>query len=186
MAGIQIAPKRSKRQYRNDLTAEFVRSLLDYDPKTGIFRWKVQHGGMNNRDVAGHLNPKGYIQISINYRLYRAHRLAFLVTTGNWPKGDIDHKNRIKHDNRLENIRPASQSNNLANQLGSPGRRKSKFKGVYKIAERNTGKIWIAEIRVNNQRIRLGRFEREEDAYMAYMAAAKKYFGQFARGHVRS
>lgn len=118
---------------RNDFTAEMVRRLLDYDPETGIFRWKERTPDMfeegktpakdrckswNKRfsgKIAGYIDGQGYISISIYRTFYKAHRLAIYYITGLWPIEEVDHINRNRKDNRLTNIRECTKSNNQHN-----------------------------------------------------------------------
>jgi hypothetical protein len=86
---------------RNDITAEFVRSVLDYNPETGVFVWKKRNNlppranGWNTKyagTVAGRKKiSTSYLELAINGRFYSLHRLAWLYMTGEWPKHEIDH-----------------------------------------------------------------------------------------------
>ncbi len=93
-----------------------VRSLLNYDPETGLFVWLSGHRA---NKPAGCKQGKGYVHICIDQKLYKAHRLAFLYMTGNWPTHHVDHINRIKDDNRWENLRDVPQRINLENRAGN-------------------------------------------------------------------
>lgn len=162
---------------RPELTQEMLRSLLEYDPETGIFHWRIRHNNRIRADrVAGTLTD-GYINIRIGGLTYGAHRLAWLYVTGELPSVQIDHRNTDRGDNSWTNLRKASPSQNAANAKprtdGSSG-----VKGVSWERRRNK---WVARIRVNLRRIHLGQFERIEDAQAAYAAAAAKAFGEFAR-----
>lgn len=101
----------------SDLTAERVRELLHYEPATGIFTRRIR---TSNRTKVGAIvgadNGKGYLQISVDWRLYSAARLAWLYMTGEWPKEEIDHINRVRSDNRFSNLREATRSSNNCNR----------------------------------------------------------------------
>jgi HNH endonuclease len=99
------------------LTQERLRSLLDYDPATGAFTWLVDRRGRFARKGAraGTINGNGYRQISIDCVIYPCARLAVLWMTGRWPKRLVDHHNRDKIDDRWDNLRPATYSQNGAN-----------------------------------------------------------------------
>ncbi len=105
---------------RPELTAEELRELLNYDQETGIFTRKVS---TSNRvkvgAVAGCSGGDGYLLIMVQSRLYQAHRLAWLHTHGVWPKGQIDHINRDRSDNRIANLRDVTQKQNLQNRSKS-------------------------------------------------------------------
>jgi hypothetical protein len=111
------------------ITAEYVRHRLQYNSETGVFIWRprsaddkwwnVRHTGK----VAGFMNGKGYRQIRINGKLYRAARLAWLYVHGEWPENQIDHINRARDDDRLVNLRdvtPTENQNNKSNNNGLP------------------------------------------------------------------
>jgi hypothetical protein len=126
-------------------------------------------------DVAGSLNRQGYIRIAIDYKYYLAHRLAWLYVYGEWPSGRLDHRDLDRANNRIANLRPATDMQNCANAKrrvdNSTG-----FKGVSTRQGR-----YIAQINRDGRRICLGRFDTPEAAHEAYKAAALKHFGEFAR-----
>ena len=97
--------------------------------------------------------------------------------TGEWPTLKIDHKNNIRDDNRWENLREATQSQNIANAISS-GRNKSGYRGVSYMA---TSGAWGAWIKVNGKSRFLGRFASKESAHQAYCIEARKAFGEFAK-----
>ena len=107
------------------ITQEYLKSVLSYDPETGIFTWKYRQGligkkiSWNTRyseKQAGTIDPVGYLGIAIEYKRYYAHRLAWLYMTGELPKKYIDHLNGNKSDNRFLNLREATNSENQQNQ----------------------------------------------------------------------
>ena len=87
------------------LTQQRLKQVLGYDPKTGIFRWKVRRPKRKPGDQAGCLNKEGYVKISVDGASYTAHRLAFFWMTGKWPTPMTDHFNGIRNNNRWENLR---------------------------------------------------------------------------------
>lgn len=101
------------------ITQTKLQELLNYDKHTGIFTWKVARGGVKVGAVAGSLcKDKGYITIQINGTLYRAHRLAVLyeydITLD--PGEEVDHINRVRSDNRIDNLQIISHSDNQKNK----------------------------------------------------------------------
>ena len=159
------------------ITAERLRELLNYDPKTGEFRWRVSFAnGRHIGDIAGSQTMHGYRAIRINGRCYYEHRLAWLYQMGFWPSGGLDHININRVDNRLSNLRESTQSLNLAN---SPVRvdNSSGFKGVSWNKRRNKRHAAINA----GMRIHLGYFDKPHLAYAAVCLAARKRFGEFAR-----
>jgi hypothetical protein len=167
-----------KRKGLQPLTAERLRNLLHYDPHTGQFTWLAKaRGGVTVGYVTGYRSKRGDIVITVDYVQRKAHRLAWLYMTGEWPKEDIDHKNGNSADNRWVNLREATVSQNLANQR-IRSNNTSGFKGVtWDKAKRK----WAAQIRVKGRHIHIGRFASAEEAHSAYCDAAKRHFGEFAR-----
>lgn len=90
-----------------DLSAHEVRRLLNYDPRTGFFTRAVRSGKAHVGKRAGCANASGHLQISINSRLYMAHRLAFVWMTGCWPTMFIDHRDGNPANNCWSNLRQA-------------------------------------------------------------------------------
>lgn len=159
------------------ITAERLRELLDYDASTGHFRWRHRtgtRGGVRLGDYAGASNGSGYFVIRIDGRLYRSHRLAWLWTHGEWPPRDLDHINGCRWDNRLINLRIATNSQNQANQ-----RRVRSTSGLKGVSRHPDGR-WIARIRVQGKAIHLGSFRCPHEAHAAYCRAADFYHGEYA------
>ncbi len=165
------------------ISAEYVRNILDYNPDTGIFIWKYRTDVSNRWNTkyvgkrAGWKDSKGAYVLTINDKYYKAHRIAWLYMTGEWPKEEIDHRDLNGMNNKWENLREATHSQNQFNKRAQSNN-KSGYKGVHwdKYKEK-----WVAAIGINNKSIYLGRFRSKEDAYMAYCDAANKLHGEFAR-----
>lgn len=99
------------------LTAERLREVLDYAPKTGVFTWRMKRGRAAAGSIAGCKHKHdGRIYIGIDGRLYKAHRLAWLYMKGAWPPAGIDHRDGIPDHNWIANLRPATQAQNSQNQ----------------------------------------------------------------------
>lgn len=100
------------------LTQDFLRHLLHYDPLTGEWTWinPLPRSRMRCGDSAGRITSHGRRQIRIASGFYYASRLAFLYMTGEMPKEQVDHINRIRSDDRWENLREATQSQNSFNR----------------------------------------------------------------------
>lgn len=162
-----------------DLTQARLREVLNYDPETGVFTWKISKSGghIKSGRLAGSANSKGYIQIKFEGVSYKAHRLAWLYMTGRWPAEEIDHEDLDKGNNRWSNLREATQSQQVANRPVLKSSR-SGLKGIRLC--KHSGKWW-ARIRVQNKRVSLGCFDTPEAAHAAYCRAAVKHFGEFAR-----
>lgn len=157
-----------------DVTRETLLRLFAYDPLTGVFIRMVKgHGGHAAGTVAG-TKTGGYLRISIRGRRYHCHTLAWLAVYNYLPK-ELDHINRDRSDNRIENLRVASRPQNCANR---PARIDSGtgIKGVYLV---RTGK-YVANITKDYVSHHLGTFDTVELAALARAAASKSMHGEFA------
>jgi hypothetical protein len=151
--------------------------ILRYEKDTGLFFWNTPRPKIRVGQQAGYLHHKGYINLEINGKHYTAHRLAWFYCTGNWPKDQIDHINCNKSDNRIENLREATNGQNHAN---TKSKNKLGFKGIgFKPKLKN--KPYTAKIRHNKKNIHIGCYATPEEAFEAYKIMAKKLHGEFAR-----
>lgn len=157
------------------ITQEYLKSILHYNPETGIFTWKVNVARAKKDTIAGGFRNDGYHRIKINTKRYLSHRLAWLYVYGEFPNGNIDHINVNPSDNRISNLRIATASQNSINKKLSANN-KSKFKGVHFVKSKNK---WMARITINRKKIYLGIFKDIKDAALAYKEAAIKYHKNF-------
>lgn len=160
------------------ITYKELSSILDYNPDTGKLLWKYTR---SNRAAvgteAGTLTPDGYISISIDHNIYRAHRLAWLLCFQEWPSQYIDHINGIKNDNRLDNLREASSIENSYNTKSHKDSTTG-IKGVYFNKANNN---YRAQIRYDGKTKSLGSFKTVEEAALAYEARAIEIHNKFYR-----
>lgn len=161
------------RRLPTDLPYERLRQLLRYEASTGVFTMLVARGRKPAGTEAGYVNNEGYRQIAIDGRWFLAHRLAWFYMSGTWPCAEIDHINRNPSDNRLENLRECSRSQNEANSRRAVNR--SGFRGVSELR----GK-WQATIKKDGRTVYLGRFSTPQEAGAAYEAAARSLHGDFS------
>lgn len=147
------------------LTQEYLKSILHYDHKSGVFHW------ISNGALAGSIQVYGYIHISIANRKYAAHRLAWLYIYEKFPAGQIDHLDHNRANNRIENLREVRHSDNGRNQK----RRVDTSSGVTGVSFHKQRQKWHARIVVNYKKIHLGYFDSFEDAVSARKAANLLY-----------
>lgn len=157
------------------VTQERLKQLLLYNPDTGEFLWLK---GRRKGRMAGCKHSNGYYVIVINSKGYPAHVLAWVYMTGNWPTAEIDHKNRVRHDNKFENLREASKSQ----QRGNVSIQKRNKLGIRGVRKAYGGKF---ETRIESRRggIRkyeyIGTFSTVEEAKNAYDNRAREIYGEF-------
>jgi hypothetical protein len=147
------------------ITQEKLISLLDYNPDTGEFKWKV-HLKQSNKyegDIAGTSHGGGYWAIQIEGRRYYAHRLAWLYMYGKFPELELDHINRDKADNRILNLREVSRSENM-NNVGLRVNNSSGFSNISYRKDRNKFRVYITK---DGKYKALGHFSTIEDAKIA-------------------
>ncbi len=146
-------------------TQELYNYLHEYfEYLNGNLHYKKQiHYSKNKGDIAGYIHSSGYWHICIKQKLYKTHRLIFLYHYKYLPK-EIDHIDRNKLNNRIENLREATHSQNMLNRKKHKTN-KSGYKGV---SWYSGNKKWKAQVCVNYKVIHLGYFETPELAYEAY------------------
>lgn len=156
-----------------------VSEVLRYDPESGRFFWKKKTADkvVVGRE-AGNATGRRDVRISIDGVLYQAHRLAWVIMTGDQPPACIDHVNGDSRDNRWGNLREATISQNGANR-NEQSNSATGTKGVHFYPGR--AKPWLARLRCRGK-MRLNRYYATKDeAESAYSKAAKQHFGEFAR-----
>lgn len=158
-----------------DLSKDMANSLFKYCD--GRLLWKSLGRGRKKHDITAKVKD-GYIVVGFNYKCYKVHRIIWIMHNGDIPKGHlIDHINGIRDDNRIENLRVVSPSQNQHNRRKRNLNKTVKYKGVSFKKRENT---FQASISLNYKYIHIGSFRSAEDAARAYNVAAKKYFGEHA------
>lgn len=151
-----------------DASPDYIRSLLDYDSVRGRLVWRgVGHAARRPGHIAGSAHKSGYRHITIDRRAYKEHRVVWCWVHGRWPPDEIDHINRDRSDNRVENLREATRSQNAIN---GPVRRNNAtgHNGV----SRRHGR-WLARIHIGYKSRFLGYFDSLDDAIAARAIAAQ-------------
>ena len=149
------------------ITYDRLKELLEYDPETGKFFWRVARGSRAAGAETGCVGPEGYVHICVDRTLYLAHRLAWLYVHGYLPEHGLDHIDRDPSNNRVENLREVSQVCNARN-CGNRNNNTSGVKGVW--WHKRTGK-WHAQIAVNERQFHLGYYDDFTEAVCARLAA---------------
>jgi hypothetical protein len=143
---------------------------INYIPETGEMFWRSKKRGVKNDMSAGCLCSDGYIRVKICGKLQLAHRLAWLYVTGEMPILFIDHINRVRHDNRIDNLRAVNAIENSQN-VSISKKNTSGFTGVSFQKEK---KKWRATIGTCGRWIFLGYFNTPEEANKAYVFAKSR------------
>lgn len=162
-----------------DPTPARLKQLLSYDPETGILSWIVDRGPVKKGQAAGCIGNRGYMKVTVDRTYSLVHRIAWILHHDqSIPPGmQIDHRNNDKFDNRISNLRLASDTQNRHNR---PVTRTNKagFKGV---SLHKASGLWVARIKKDRKIHELGYFKTPEEAHEAYKTAATRLHGEFAR-----
>lgn len=151
-----------------------LRELFDYDSVSGDLLWRQT---LSNRalkgSIAGCVDDKDHICVQVMGRSYRAHRLIWIYHHGHIPdKMQIDHIDRNRSNNRIDNLRLCTSSQNSANRTAKSS---TGFKGV-----RRNGKRYQAVLKHDGKFKTLGTYDTPEEAHEVYLGAAKEIWGEFA------
>lgn len=154
-----------------DLTLAEILAAVTYDPLTGEFRWACTQCKRVAGERAERKAAKGYLGITINGVSVLCHRLARFIVTGAWPAADVDHRNGVRADNRLRNLRDTSRSVNMQNLRQAHCDTASGRLGVYFDPRR--GK-WYSTIRDGGRQRFLGYQASPDLASEAYITAKRR------------
>lgn len=158
----------------NELAADLLHELLEY--RDGELYWKQPGKSRQMGRPAGGINGDGYRRIKINRKLYAVHRLVW-VMHGNDPVPFVDHINGDVLDNRIENLREATHSQNCMNRRQRSDN-KSGIKGVMRKKDK-----WYGCVTLNYKVYPAGYFDLKEDAAAAVDKLRKELHGEFARAN---
>lgn len=154
------------------MDAATLRELFNYDPDTGLFTRlkRVSQRGLVGT-VAGCVNVNGYVHIKIACRGYKAHRLAWLYMTGEWPEHEVDHEDRDRTNNRWKNLRAATHKQNQENRTP----RHDSSSGITGVLWSNRDQAWRVTICIEGRKRHIATRKSLEEAAAIRAAAALKY-----------
>lgn len=159
----------------SNLSAQRARELLDYNSETGIFTWRVnvgRWGRIKAGSTTGSPDLNGHLRIQVDGRLYYAHRLAWLMQTGAWPEGDVDHIDGTPANNRWSNLRDVPHRINTENRRRAHRNKPSGLPMGVSIDNRDGA--FRADITVKGKARSLGRFADPQQAHQAYLKAKRE------------
>lgn len=148
-----------------------ARAKFNYDPETGEFTHKTSKFKSHVGKRAGGLDRNGYMHVKIGGTGYVAHRLAWLMVYGEIPSRFLDHINGDRADNRIANLRLATQSENNQNQRKA--RSDNKSTGILGVHYFPEGDKYRPRIMVDGKSIYLGLFDTEAEARASYLTAKR-------------
>jgi len=152
------------------ITKNEIKSLLHYQPETGLFTCISKRRGSKIGDIVGYLRKDGYLQINILGRSYASHRLAWLYMFGEFPKNDIDHIDGCKTNNRICNLRDVTRAQNHQNHRTAHKDNASGYLGVHFYKKKNK---YGSRIFIGGKDIWLGYFDTPQTAHEAYLNAKR-------------
>lgn len=167
------------------ISHELLRQLVRFCPESGKYFWNVRPRSMFNsegqwkfwnakyadRETFTSLDGRGYCQCVILARHYNAHRVIWFYHTGEWPEGEIDHINGVPADNRIENLRVVTSTQNSKNIR----RRRDNLSGITGVSWNPLTKTWRVRISDNRKQIEVGSFADKASAVAARKAAEEKF-----------
>lgn len=176
---------------KEGISPEFLRQLLRYEPKTGKLFWRERTPDMfekeGNAGAAGVCkcwnvrfahkeafttkDNRGYLNGVIFNRRLKAHRVAYAMHHGKWPKNQVDHMDGDRTNNKILNLRDATNQENARNMTKSS----RNTSGTIGVTWHKHSRLWHAKIRANGKNVSLGYFRNLSDAAAARKVAERKY-----------
>lgn len=149
--------------------ANNVHEIFIYE--NGKLLWRASLSGKSRvaGEIAGYMNDDGYIVVEVGGRAVGGHRIVWLMHKGKWPRGEIDHRNGVRHDNRIENLREVTRITNSENRRNAPITSRSGLLG----AESLPSGRFRSRIRSKGLLYELGIFDTAKEAHAAYVSAKR-------------
>ena len=162
---------------KSPLSIETLKEWIDYNPKTGEFKWKKSpHHLIKAGDMAGGYEKRGYRIFKLKEKTIKGHRAAWAIIYGYFPSGEIDHIDNNPSNNRIDNLREVDRSRNQMNAK-TPKHNKSGVKGVHYCKSKQK---WLATIGFNKKKICIGHFDLFNEAVQARKDKEKEIQGEYA------
>lgn len=150
-----------------------IKKLFYYNADSGILLWRKGNGrNVKPWQQVKSQNKHGYFCVKISGKTYLAHRIVWCYIHGHFPIGDIDHKNRIRNDNRIVNLRDVSRTDNCQN-ISLPKHNKSGHIGVSWIKSHT---LWTVYVKVNKKNKWLGYYKDLNRAIEARKKGEAQYY----------
>ena len=167
-------PGRKSEEGTFEIDQAELKRILKYDPETGLWTRLISAGGQKaGSTTLGWLCENGHFYIRAFRKLYQSSRLAWFYTYGEWPSCEVDHIDLDTGNNRLNNLRVATRSQNGANRRAQRNNT-SGLKGVWRHKQMHK---WCAEVGHK----KLGLYDCPAAAHLAYVVEHDKVYGEFSR-----
>lgn len=153
------------------MTQDELKTKLSYDPTSGMFYWVSGVPSTMIGKRAGTTDISGYRRIGINNKTYLEHRLVWLYAHGYFPTHCIDHINGVKDDNRIRNLREATNTENMENRQ----KQRNNTSGFIGVTWNKSKKKWQSQLMKHGKNYFLGYFNEPEIAHEAYLKAKSEY-----------
>jgi hypothetical protein len=175
MDEIKKQTRRTPAERETEEIAAEARRLFFYHAETGLILRRCYWMGKNVGEEAGTQRTDAdgmtYRSVSIKYKIFMSHRVAWLLHYGRWPAMQIDHKDGDGLNNRIGNLSEVTNKQNAMNQKLNA----KNSSGVTGVRWHKLAKKWTARIVQDQREIYLGLFESFEDAVRARKEAESKY-----------
>lgn len=177
LIGTHIEKYGTMKSNNNTIKIGFIKSFLMYCHESGELTYiRKPCRNILAGSVAGNPDKNGYLQFRFHGHNLLAHRVAWAIYYGEWPRNQIDHINGIKNDNRISNLRQANHSENGCNR----GLQSNNTSGISGVHWHKARQKWNARIKINRNHIHLGLFDDIDEAKLVMEKARLDFHGEFA------